>query len=89
MTKAEVGALWRILTVLAGWDKIIAVEEIDTDLDVLLDAADKVNQPFGPFDDDDRDQMLESLRAQIDCNLNWHAFPRVEDVPGCDKAGIT
>lgn len=96
MTKAEAAALWRILTVLAGWNEIVAVEEVDADLDVLLDALDEwgITAPgTGPFDGDDRDRMLDALRAEIEANLYYSTFElplrRVQDVPGADKAGIT
>lgn len=95
MTSAESVALWRILTVLAGWDEIIDVAEVEPDLDYLLDRMDRWPAPLGPFDDDDRDRIADVLRAEIEANLYYaHAdyaagFRHVEDVPDCDKAGIT
>jgi hypothetical protein len=92
MTKTEATALWRILTVLAGWDEIIDVAEIEDDLALLFDTVEKhVPVDLAPLDDEDRDQVLNTLDALIVGNLAWHEHAnlrRVEDVPGCEKAGL-
>lgn len=90
MTRAEAAALWRILTILAGWDEIIDVAEVEPDLDLLLRHL--PDRLADRFDETDVAQIQESLRAQIECNLVWHEHAnlrRVEDVPGCEGVGIT
>lgn len=90
MTKAESAALWRILTVLVGWEEIVAVEEIEDDLVYLLERMPAPRDLHDVFASEDIDRMLDVLRAEIEANLYYaDVGPLVTDVPGAERHGIT
>lgn len=90
LSRTEATALWRLLTVLAGWDEIVDGCEVDADLDLLL--AGLPERLRGDLDADDVAQVRLTLDALIAGNLAWAEQANlrpVDNVPGCDRVGIT
>lgn len=85
MTKTEAVALWRILSILAGWQEIVAVAEIEDELVWLVS---RLPEPMrAEFADTDVANMLDVLRAEIEANLYYaEAGRRITDVP--DPNGV-
>lgn len=87
MTKTEAVALWRILSILAGWQEIVAVAEIEDELVWLVS---RLPEPMrAEFADTDVANMLDVLRAEIEANLYYAEHPpgrHIADVP--DPNGV-